>query len=181
MSHLHSHALSGNGKPCLYRFASFEFSTHALELRRSGTRVRVQDQPLRVLAVLLRHAGELVPRDVLQRELWGPDIFVDFDLGLNSAVRKLRQALNDSPTKPQYIETLARRGYRFLEPVAVFEIGDCLPSQLYPADVWIRSLADNPTAAQKPQDPALSVNSPEVRSANNDRASRSLWRRLLML
>jgi TolB-like protein/DNA-binding winged helix-turn-helix (wHTH) protein/Tfp pilus assembly protein PilF len=87
------------------------------ELRRDGARVKLQDQPFRLLVLLLERAGEVVTREDLRTELWPADTFVDFDHSLNTAVRKLRDALGDSADAPSYIETLARRGYRFLAPV----------------------------------------------------------------
>src|SRR5262249_1206826 len=79
----------------------------------------IQGQPLEILALLLERPGQLITREELQQKLWTSDTFVDFETGLNAAVRRLREALNDSPDKPQYVETLARRGYRFIAPVTV--------------------------------------------------------------
>lgn len=101
----------------LVRFAQFELDFRAGELRKEGRRIRLQEQPLRVLAMLLEHPGELVTREELRQKLWPADTFVDFNHGLNSAVARLRDALNDSAEDPKYIETLARRGYRFIAPV----------------------------------------------------------------
>ena len=83
-----------------------------------GNRTRLQDQPFQVLRVLLERRGEIVTRDELKQTLWPADTFVDFDDGLNTAVRKIRDALGDSPEKPRYIETIPRRGYRFLGRLA---------------------------------------------------------------
>ncbi|HUO27363.1 MAG TPA: winged helix-turn-helix domain-containing protein [Candidatus Aquilonibacter sp.] len=99
------------------RFGVFELDLVASELRKSGVKLRLQEQPLRVLAVLLESAGRVVTRDQLREELWPADTFVDFDHSLNTAVNKLREALGDSANTPRYIETLARRGYRFIAPV----------------------------------------------------------------
>jgi TolB-like protein len=99
------------------RFDCYEFDAAAEELRRRGTRVRLRDQPLKVLAALLQHHGEVVTREDLRRALWHEDFFVDFENNLNTAVARLRQALHDSATKPRFIETLPRRGYRFIAPV----------------------------------------------------------------
>jgi len=96
------------------RFDTFELDVLAGELRRKGVRIRLQDQPLRILEILLEHHGQLVSRDELRERLWPSNSFVDFDHGLNKAINKLREALGDSPETPRYIETLARRGYRFL-------------------------------------------------------------------
>ena len=125
----------------IYRFGRFEFETRSGELHRNGYRVRLQEQPRRILLLLLQNAGDLVRREELHRKLWPADTFVDFDIGLNAAIRKLRLALGDRVKNPQYIETLARRGYRFLAPVAVFEVDAAqAPSQLFPAGVWLTAL-----------------------------------------
>jgi TolB-like protein/Tfp pilus assembly protein PilF len=101
----------------ILRFGLYEVDLRSGELRKNGIRVRLQEQPLQVLSLLLRQPGEIVTREEIQREIWGGDTFVDFDHGLNKAISKLREALNDSPTTPRFIETIARRGYRFLAPV----------------------------------------------------------------
>ena len=98
-------------------FSEFEVDVRARELRKHGIRVKLQDQPFRVLQILLEHPGELVTRDELQRQIWPSDTFVDFDRGLNNAVKRLREALSDSAEEPRYIETLPKRGYRFIAPV----------------------------------------------------------------
>src|SRR5882672_2635599 len=101
----------------IIRFGLFEVDLHARELRKSGIRVKIQDQPFQILSVLLEHPGEVVTREDLQKRLWSADTFVDFDLSLNSAIKKLRVALNDDSDNPRFIETLYRRGYRFIGPV----------------------------------------------------------------
>ncbi len=125
----------------VYRFGNFELDTRSSELCRNGYRVRLQEQPRRILALLLEHAGDLVLREELQHILWPADTFVDFDIGLNAAIRKLRLALGDRVKNPQFIETISRRGYRFLAPVAYFEVDAAQgPSQLFPAGAWLASL-----------------------------------------
>src|SRR5208282_5066384 len=99
------------------RFGVFEVDLRAGELRRSGSKVRLQDQPFQVLAFLLERPGQLVTREELHTHLWPADAFVDFDHGLNAAIKRLRDALGDSAENPRFVETLARRGYRFLAPV----------------------------------------------------------------
>jgi TolB-like protein/DNA-binding winged helix-turn-helix (wHTH) protein/Tfp pilus assembly protein PilF len=99
------------------RFAQFEIHFRAGELRKEGRRIRLQEQPFQVLTMLLERPGEMVTRAELQQKLWPADTFVDFDHGLNSAVARLREALNDSAERPKYIETVARRGYRFIGPL----------------------------------------------------------------
>lgn len=96
------------------RFEAFEVDLRAGELRKDGRRIKLQEQPFRVLFVLLQRAGEVVTREELRVKLWPADTFVDFDHGLNSAVARLREALGDSAEKPRFIETIAKRGYRFI-------------------------------------------------------------------
>jgi TolB-like protein/DNA-binding winged helix-turn-helix (wHTH) protein/Flp pilus assembly protein TadD len=99
------------------RFGVFEVDLRAGELRKHGLRVRLQEQPFQVLAMLLERAGQVVTREALQKKLWPADTFVDFDHGLNKAVNKIRDALGDSAESPRFVETVARRGYRFLAEV----------------------------------------------------------------
>jgi TolB-like protein/DNA-binding winged helix-turn-helix (wHTH) protein/Flp pilus assembly protein TadD len=99
------------------RFGVFEADLRSGEVRKHGLRVRLQEQPFRVLAMLLEHPGEVVTRDELQKKLWPADTFVDFDHGLNKAINKIRDALSDSAENPRFVETVARRGYRFLAEV----------------------------------------------------------------
>ncbi|MFZ0880711.1 MAG: winged helix-turn-helix domain-containing protein [Candidatus Acidiferrales bacterium] len=99
------------------RFGAFEVDLRSGELRKHGIRLKLQDQPFQVLAHLLEHPGEVVTREELRQKLWPADTFVDFDTGLNSAIKKLRDALGDSAEEPRYIETLPRRGYRFIAHV----------------------------------------------------------------
>ena len=95
------------------RFGEFDLDHAAGELRRDGARVRLQEQPLQVLQILLENPGQVIPREELQRRIWPSDIFVDFDHGINNAIKRLREALGDTAETPRYIETLPRRGYRF--------------------------------------------------------------------
>jgi TolB-like protein/DNA-binding winged helix-turn-helix (wHTH) protein/Tfp pilus assembly protein PilF len=103
--------------PRVVRFGVFELDRRSGELRRRGVRVRVQEQPLRVLDALLNEPGEPVTREALRQRLWPDDTFVDFDNGLNRAINRLRAALGDEADNPRFIETLERRGYRFIAPV----------------------------------------------------------------
>ena len=100
-----------------YRFGVFEVDLRAGALRKRGSRIRIQGQPLRVLAALLERPGELVTRDELRTRLWSPDMFVDFEHGLNASMTRLRQALGDNARSPRFIETVARTGYRFIAAV----------------------------------------------------------------
>src|SRR5262245_15592548 len=101
----------------MLQFADFEFDERAGELRRNGETRRLEPQPARVLGVLLERAGEVVTRGELQQRVWSGDTFVDFDRGLNYCIAQIREALGDSATEPRFIETLPRRGYRFITPV----------------------------------------------------------------
>jgi cholera toxin transcriptional activator len=104
-----------NGR--IARFGVFELDLAAGELRKNGQKLRLQEQPFQILTLLLDRAGDVVTREELRQKLWAADTFVDFDHGLNTAVNKLREVLGDSASSPRYIETLARRGYRFIAPV----------------------------------------------------------------
>jgi DNA-binding winged helix-turn-helix (wHTH) protein len=104
-----------------YKFGPFEADVKAAELYRGGTRLRLQMQPFQVLMALLERPREVVTREELRQRLWPEDTFVDFDHGLNTAMGKLRDVLGDSASNPRYIETIAKRGYRFLNDVEVVE------------------------------------------------------------
>ena len=106
------------------RFGVFELDLDSGELRKHGLRVRLQEQPFQVLKMLLENQGEVVTREDLQKKLWPADTFVDFDHGLNKAISKIREALSDSAESPRFVETVARRGYRF---VAEFKVIDAVP------------------------------------------------------
>src|SRR5690349_10016125 len=99
------------------RFGVFEVDLRAGELRRNGSKVRLQEQPFQILAMLLERPGEIVTREELRERLWPADTFVDFDHSINAATKRLRDALQDSAENPRFVETLARRGYRFIAPV----------------------------------------------------------------
>ena len=101
-----------------FQFGVFELNPQTRELRKHGVKLKLQDQPLHILTLLLEHPGEIVTREEIQKRLWPENTYVDFDNAINSAVRKLRDALGDSPENPRFIETLARRGYRFIAPVS---------------------------------------------------------------
>ena len=100
------------------RFGPFEVDLHCGELRKQGLKIRIQPQPLKVLASLIECPGELVSRDELRNRLWPNAVYLDFEHGLNRSMNKLRRALLDSANSPRYIETLSGRGYRFIAPVA---------------------------------------------------------------
>ena len=122
-------------QPGLYRFGVFEADARSGELRKNGVRLKLQQQPFQVMMELLRRPGEVVTREELRKALWPDDTFVDFDHGLNTAINKLRATLGDSGDNPRFIETLARRGYRFIAtvtasgaPAAAAAAGTLLPA-----------------------------------------------------
>jgi len=110
-----------------FQFGVFKFNPHTGELRKQGVKLKLQEQPAQILTLLLEHAGEVVTREEIQKRLWPEGTYVDFDNAINSAIRKLRDALGDSPENPRFVETLARRGYRFIAPVSC-EQENALPS-----------------------------------------------------
>jgi DNA-binding winged helix-turn-helix (wHTH) protein len=110
--------MTGDPTRRVFSFGAFEADPVSGELRKHGLRVKLHAQPFQVLVMLLERPSELVTRDDLRQRLWGSDIFIDFDHGLNSAVNKIREALNDSASRPVYIETVPGRGYRFIAPVS---------------------------------------------------------------
>jgi DNA-binding winged helix-turn-helix (wHTH) protein len=119
--------MNGNPARRLFRFGVFEADEHTGELRKQGRRLPLQGQPLQVLLLLLDRPGELVSRSEIHQRLWAEGTFVDFDHGLNTAVNKIREALGDSASSPRFVETLARRGYRFIAPVEVVNGNSAAP------------------------------------------------------
>ena len=105
----------------VYRFGVFELEACTGELRRNGIKLKLQDQPYQVLRKLLEHAGQIVTREQLQSTLWQDDTFVDFETGLNTIIKRLRETLGDSAENPAFIETVPKRGYRFIAPVSTPE------------------------------------------------------------
>jgi len=124
--------------PRLRRFDQFELDLRTGEIHKQGKRIKLQEQPCQVLAVLLEHPSELVTREELRKKLWPNDTFVDFDHGVNLAINKLRDALGDSAEKPRFIETLPRRGYRWIAPVEYVEAS--------PADLHVAPVSPSPVA-----------------------------------
>lgn len=158
------------------RFGVFELSPATGELRRAGLRVRIQPQPLRVLEILASRSGEIVSREDLRRAIWGDSTFVDFEHGLNFCVNQVRRALGDSATAPRFVETVPRRGYRFMapveriEPVAVpFALPTAAPGPRYRpgwrfAVVAVAALLAGGRVARAPEVPAALVR-PAARDA----------------
>jgi TolB-like protein len=133
----------------IIRFGDFDVDTRSGELRKRGARIKLQIQPFQVLQILLQQAGEMVTREELQKRIWPADTFVDFDHGLNNAVKKLREALGDDAENPRFIETLSKRGYRFIAPVE--EAGDGARSFAGPpASVTVDSIAVLPFTSMSP-------------------------------
>ena len=139
------------------RFGVFELDLSAGELRKSGVKMRLQGQPFQVLALLLERAGEVVTREELQQKLWPSDTFVDFDHSLNTAINKVREALGDSASSPRYVETLARRGYRFIAPVQADTPKDALPQEKAMANSAGKSPTPNTSFPPVAMHPELDV------------------------
>jgi Tol biopolymer transport system component/DNA-binding winged helix-turn-helix (wHTH) protein len=132
----------------VFRFGPFTLDPRSGELRKGPTRVRVPDQSIAILKELVRSPGELVTREALRERLWPPDTHVDFEAGLNAAVRRLREVLNDSADTPQYVETLPRRGYRFIAPVeGTFSGADHSPAEPAPVEAPIAATGAITSAA----------------------------------
>ncbi len=103
--------------PNSVRFGAFEANLHSGELRKNGVKLKLSEQPFQLLTILLHHPGQVVERQELRQQLWPADTFVDFEHGVNAAVKRLREVLEDSADNPRFIETLPRHGYRFICPV----------------------------------------------------------------
>lgn len=165
----------------IVRFGVYELDLHAGELRRNGIKVKLQEQPFQVLTMLLERPGEVISREELQRRLWPADTYVDFDHSLNAAVKRLRDALRDSADNPRFVETLARRGYRFVAPVAgTVPAGVTVPAKPAPnpSDVakWVAiilaliaacvsagwHIGHRTAATVAPREIRLTANSPDV-------------------
>jgi DNA-binding winged helix-turn-helix (wHTH) protein/Tfp pilus assembly protein PilF len=138
---------SAQSLPGLVRFGVFEADFRACELRRNGTKVRLQDLPFRALCLLLSRPGHLITHDEFRQALWPEDVFVDFDRALRSAIKRLRDALGDNSNNPIFVETVERRGYRWIGPVIVPAEQVTGKEQLDPASA--QSMPQNPTSAAK--------------------------------
>jgi DNA-binding winged helix-turn-helix (wHTH) protein/Tol biopolymer transport system component len=159
------------------RFGLFEADFRSGELRRSGIRVRLQAQPFRVLALLLERAGQVVSRDELQHYLWGQGTVVDFEHSLGTAINKIRDALSDSADNPRFIETLAKRGYRFIAPVN-FDVEVLEPLAQHPAAHPVNGLSKalRPVSGiSRPKDESLSPTRTEEPVRANQRPSVGWW------
>ncbi len=154
--------MSANSSSRIIRFGTFEVNLHTGELRQKGQRVKLQEQPFQLLAVLLEKPGEMVTREELRCKLWPADTFVDFDHSLNAAIRRLRDALGESAERPIFIETLARRGYRFMAPV--------VQDGALESDQRVSTSGSVPAATPPPPD---AVNIPEGRPVT---AGTRIWK-----
>src|SRR6516225_865633 len=128
-----------------FRFGLFEADLNSSELRKNGVKIKLQEQPFQILALLLEHRGELVTREELRKKLWPADTFVDFDVGLNVAIKKLRDAIGDSAENSRFVETIPRHGYRFISSVEEVE---AVPEESRPFKkarqrnvIWVSALA----------------------------------------
>src|SRR6516162_3473053 len=140
---------AGGRAPQTYRFGLFEVDERQGDILKQGSRMRLRGRPYDILLILLDRPGELITREELRARLWSSDTFVDFDHGLNASVNRLRDVLGDSAETPRFIETIPRKGYRFLAPVTV---APSLPSR--PAEST--SVREAAGTAAPPSDPAPS-------------------------
>ena len=157
-----------NGPPVI-RFGPFTLDERSGELRNGPTRLKVPDQSIAVLQALLERPGELVTRESLRDRLWGPETFVDFEAGLNAAVRRLREALNDSADTPRYVETLPRRGYRFIAPV---DGASAAAPQAAAASASAEASASAKATADKTADKSVGAEAPDSARSETARAGR---------
>jgi DNA-binding winged helix-turn-helix (wHTH) protein len=139
--------MTGNGSDRA-RFGPFEVDLHTHELWKFGTRLKLVGQPFEILAVLLRQPGELVTREELRNRLWPSDRFVDFNHGLNAGVNKLREALCDSAEDPRYVETLPRRGYRFIATIEWLDVRPAAPAASAPSDLPVLTTQTQTVSSQ---------------------------------
>src|SRR5580692_8568655 len=133
----------------LIRFGVFELDLRSGEIQKQGRKIRLEGQPVHVLICLLENRGELVTREELHRKLWPADTFVNFEHGLNAAVKRLRQALNDSADNPRFVETLPRRGYRFIAPIQVVAASEDVSGVKMVNDVG--AVAEAPVTRDSPE------------------------------
>ncbi len=165
--------MAGTGR--VYRFGVYEADVRSGELRKGGQKLRLQDQPFQVLAVLLEQPGQVVTREELRQRMWPADTFVDFDHSLNTAINKLREALGDSAANPRFIETLAKRGYRFIAPVQGAEAGESPhPVSPTPGETRVEQPENRPpTAAECAVAVAKAEERrPEMRATHSTQATR---------
>jgi len=165
------------GPESLFHFGVFELDLRAGELRKRGIRIKIQEQPLQILGLLIECPGEVVTREQIQKKLWSADIFVDFDNAINSAVRKMRDALGDTSENPRFVETVARRGYRFIAPVTqqftgagAVEENQFTPLAPATAAAPVRQLTDIGVASPEIDDGPAAPEQPSVAPGTNRRS-----------
>jgi len=166
--------MTGNGSDRV-RFGPFEVDLHTHELWKYGTRLKLLGQPFEILAMLLSRPGELVTREELRSRLWPGDTFVDFNHGLNAAVNKLREALSDSAENPRYIETLPRRGYRFVATIQPLSATATRPAPTFPVEPSAGIPQNSPTSAG----PSLNLET-EAESPSSQVPDTRRWPRFLV-
>ncbi len=157
------------------QFGPFEADFRTRELRKHGVNLKLVGQPFEVLAMLLERPGQLVTREELLARLWPTDTFVDFDHGLNAVVNKLRDALNDSAEKPKYVETLPRRGYRFISAVGSHDSRNLLGETSSPK---IQSLVVLPleNLSNDPEQEYFAVNDMDLNTSNCEQCGTGRYR-----
>ena len=149
---------TGTRSAARYRFGTFEADAATGELRRQGLRVKLNAQPFQVLLMLLARPGQLLTREEISRELWPDGTFVDYEHGVNSAVNRIREALGDTAASPRFVETLARRGYRFVAPV------ERIDGRITPGEYFSPAAAESATSAsiQQKSAPAEAETKPRI-------------------
>jgi cholera toxin transcriptional activator len=162
-----------------YKFGVFEADVKAVELRKDGTRLRLQLQPFQLLVALLERPREVVTREELRQRLWPQDTFVDFDHSLNTAIAKLRDVLGDSAASPRYVETIAKRGYRFLAEVTAIQ--GALPAAVTASVAAVTPSPDNQVSSVRNPEPVGDDAAVRVEESELPRASRRTARTLFTL
>jgi DNA-binding winged helix-turn-helix (wHTH) protein len=142
--------ITGARSSSRYRFGTFEADAATGELRKQGLHVKLNTQPFEVLLMLLARPGELLTREEISRELWPDGTFVDYEHGVNSAVNRIREALGDTAASPRFVETLARRGYRFVAPVERIS-AEPIPARIAPGEIPSSATAESATPASTQQ------------------------------
>lgn len=165
----------------IFAFGAFEANEAARELRKQGVRIKLHSQPFQLLIMLLEKPSELVTREEMRQRLWGEHTFVDFGHGLNAAVNKLREALDDSASRPRYVETVAGQGYRFIAPVTLKPLAPEISEKRVAEEIPVSSRAL--IAAASPADHPLDTSSGTLLAAPHELplAPRTLVRSLLLL
>src|SRR5215813_2335200 len=172
----------------LLRFGVFELNLDLEELRKNGTVLRLPPQPFKLLAMLASRSGQVVTRDEIQAQLWGSDTFIDFEQGVNKCIKQIRSALSDNPDNPLYLETIPRRGYRFLAPVRT-KIVPAPPPQVKEASsglianvagqvrarVELASLAKVTPITERGSDKAVGETTPSSDAAEHGKMTRLFW------